>query len=360
MTRWRQLHAGVRVGIVAVVVVVLLNVGLGLLDAATRGADQNGSRSSSFSTAVTGTAAYAELLERAGHRTSRVPGPLRPGALDPAATVIVLDADFPTRSEQRAIAEFVRSGGHLVSGGPNAKEWSGGNGFRGVSWQPGGPRVTRAEATGDLYTVRSDGDGHWRTGTGSALTVTRLSPGSVILLADASPLQNRRLVDAQNAAFGLALAGNDHRPVFFIEGPHGFDSASGFDAIPGRWKVALVGGALAALLTLIAASRRVGPAEETERKLAPARRAYVDALGASLARTRRPADAIAPLQAAAREMLARRGGLPSDAAPDLIRAEAAREGWSAEEINALFAPATDNETILAAGRALARAERRSP
>ncbi|MGZ4691049.1 MAG: DUF4350 domain-containing protein [Acidimicrobiia bacterium] len=357
MSRWRRLPTGARVGIAAVAALVLVNVGLGLLDAATRGADRSGSRSSSFSTAATGTAAYSELLERYGHTTRQIPGKLTLGDLDPAATVVVLDADAPTGSERRNVSAFIRSGGRFVSGGANAEEWTSAFRFTRVSWEPGGPAVTRAHVDGDPYTVHTDGDGRWSTPTGSSLTVQKPDPGTVILLADPSPLQNRRLDEAQNAAFGLALAGEKTRPVLFVEGPHGFDSASGFDAIPGRWKVALVGGALAALLTLIAASRRVGPPEEEVRKLAPPRRAYVDALGASLARTRRPAQAIAPIQRAAREHLTRRAGLPGDAEPDLIRACAAREGWSAEEIDALFAPATDNDSILAAGRALARAER---
>jgi dihydroxyacetone kinase len=69
---------------------------------------------------------------------------------------------------------------------------------------------------------------------------------------------------------------------------------------------------------------------------------------------------IAPIQAAARNQLARRAGLAVDATAQEIRAAAAREGWSAEEIDALYAPATDNEAILAAGAALARAEKGAP
>ena len=55
---------------------MVINVGLALLDGATRGADRSGSRASSFSTAPTGTAAYADLLEQYGHPASRLRGEL--------------------------------------------------------------------------------------------------------------------------------------------------------------------------------------------------------------------------------------------------------------------------------------------
>lgn len=345
-----------RAAVVAFAALLVVNLGLTLLDSATRGADRSGARGSSFSTAVTGTAAYAELLERSGHRTSRARGSLRPGELDPTATVIVLDAGFPSASERRAVLEFARAGGRLVAGGPNASAWAPGR-ARDVRWERGGRASTRAVVDGNAYRVRTDKSGRWEVDGRRALTATSNGPSAVLLLADTSPLQNQLLDRSDNAAFGIALAGPRDQPVVFVEGPHGFGGETGFDAIPERWQVALVGGALAGLLTLIAASRRLGPPEETVRALSPPRRAYVDALGTSLARTRRPAEAIAPLQAAARGALARRAGLPADAEPDLIRAAADRAGWSADEIEALFARATDRESILAAGRALARAER---
>src|SRR5919204_4690402 len=65
--RWRALHPGARVVIVVVVAVVVVEVGLAILDAATRGAAPSGPTSSSLSTAPTGLAAYEELLGRFGH-----------------------------------------------------------------------------------------------------------------------------------------------------------------------------------------------------------------------------------------------------------------------------------------------------
>ena len=192
--------------------------------------------------------------------------------------------------------------------------------------------------------------------TGRALlaTVATLGRGRVVALADPSPLQNRLLATADNAGFGLAAAG-DGRTVVFAEGAHGYGEASGLGAIPGRWQAALVGLTLAALLGVVAAGRRLGPPEDAARPLPPARREYVDAVAVSLARTNRPAEALGPLQAAARARLARRAGLPPTASEPQLRAAAARLGWSAPETDALFAPARTAVEVVAAGSALARA-----
>ena len=366
VSRWRRMPVGARAAIIAVIVLVVLNAGLGLLDAATRGADRSGARASSFSTAATGTAGYAALLERYGHPTSRARGeaPRRARSTPGRSSSCSTPAVRATRSGGPSTTSRPRVGGWSPVG-RTRPVWAGPLRGTRVTWAPNGPTQTHAEVDGDRYRVLTDGHGRWRVaGDGVApsggLTVQQSTPGTVVLLADTSPLQNRRLDRADNAAFAVALAGAGHRPVVFVEGPHGFGAESGLGAIPGRWKVALVGGALAALLTLIAASRRIGPAEETVRRLPPPRRAYVDAMGATMARTRRPADAVAPLQAAARAQVARRAGLPAGAPPDEIRAAAARLGWSAEEITVLFRPASDTEGVLAAGRALARAERGAP
>jgi hypothetical protein len=141
----------------------------------------------------------------------------------------------------------------------------------------------------------------------------------------------------------------------FAEGAHGFGEASGLGAIPGRWQAALVGLTLAALLGLIAAGRRLGPPEEADRPLPPPRREYVDAVAVSLARTNQPAQALGPLQAAARARLVQRAGLPPTASEEQLRAAAARLGWSATEVGALFAPARTPADVVAAGSALAHA-----
>jgi hypothetical protein len=191
-------------------------------------------------------------------------------------------------------------------------------------------------------------------GSRALATVTTVGGGRVVALADPSPLQNRLLGRADNAGFGLAAAG-DSGTVAFAEGAHGYGHASGLGAIPGRWRAALVGLTLAALLGVVAAGRRLGPPEDAARPLPPARREYVDAVAVTLARTNQPAPALAPLQAAARSRLARRAGLPPTASEAELRVAAARFGWAANEIDALFAPARTTDDVVETGRALARA-----
>jgi hypothetical protein len=212
--------------------------------------------------------------------------------------------------------------------------------------------------------VRSAGGGSWSDPGATApvlvgntrvlATVTDVGRGRVVALADPSPLQNRLLGTADNAGFGLAAAGDDPT-VLFAEGLHGYGRERGLGAIPGRWQAALIGLALAALLGVVAAGRRLGPPEDAGRVLPPPRREYVDALAGSLARTRRPVEALAPLQASARGRLARQAGLPPNAAEPELRGAAARLGWSQADINALFAPVVTDDDVVAAGKALVRA-----
>ena len=364
---WRGLHPAARVTIVIVAVVVVVNVGLQLLDSTTRGADETAPRSSSFSTGSTGVAAWSELLQRNRHSTDAVRGGLDDENLDSRATLVVLDPDSVSREEEAAVRAFVEAGGRLVAGGGTSTgllralldeppEWSS-HGARRVSPDGSAPEVD------SLDEVVTEGVGSWdETGGTEAIlgdgetvvaTVADVGDGRVVMLADPSSLQNRLLDRADNAAFALQIVG-DNTAVRFAEGQHGYSDATGLGAIPGRWKVALIGLALAALVGAVAAGRRLGPPEDEARALPPPRRAYVDAVAESLARTGRPVEALAPLQATTRARLARRAGLGPDASEDALRAAAGRFGWSATEIEALFAPTADDDAVVAAGRALAK------
>ena len=124
--------------------------------------------------------------------------------------------------------------------------------------------------------------------------------GRALLLADTAPLQNRLLDRADNAALALALAGPADRRVIFAESVHGFGQATGLAALPSRWRLALAGILLAALLWMASRARRLGPPEPAGEDQAPARREHVEALALALRRSRDPAAALAPVQAAAR------------------------------------------------------------
>jgi Domain of unknown function (DUF4350) len=365
---WRGLHPAVRVGIVLVVLVVLVNVALTLLDSSTRGADETAPRSSSLSTGSDGLAAFAELLRRNERGTEALRGNLADAALDPRDTLVVLDPVGLDREESQAIRRFVERGGRLIAGGSGATDLLDAVLDAPPTWSAAGvPRAEPVDAAPEvagLRSVRSAGGGSWSdpgattpvlVGDGRVLaTVTDVGQGRVVALADPSPLQNRLLGTADNAGFGLAAAGEEPT-VLFAEGLHGYGRERGLGAIPGRWQAALIGLALAALLGVVAAGRRLGPPEDAARELPPPRREYVDALAGSLARTGRPVEALAPLQASARARLARQAGLPPNAAAPELRAAAARLGWSQADINALFAPVVTDNDVVAAGNALVRA-----
>jgi len=355
------------VTIVIVLAVIAVNVGLQLLDSTTRGADETAPRSSSFSTGSTGVAAWAELLRRNGASTSAVRGSLDDEGLAVDSTLVVLDPDSVSGEEERAVRAFVDAGGRLVAGGASSTGLLSALLDRSPDWSPDGVRRVRpdgdAPEVDGIDVVATEGDGSWEElgetepiladGEVVVATVAEVGAGRVVMLADTSLLQNRLLDRADNAAFALQIVG-DSTIVRLAEGQHGYGDATGLGAIPGRWKLALVGLSLASLVGAVAAGRRLGPPEDEARALPPPRRAYVDAMAESLERTRRPVEALAPLQAATRARLARRAGLRPDSSEEELRAGAIRLGWSATEVEALFAPTADDAAVMAAGNALAR------
>jgi len=176
----------------------------------------------------------------------------------------------------------------------------------------------------------------------------------VYLLADSSPLQNRLLAKADNAALGLALAGPQARPVEFLESYHGYGRSSGLSALPLSWKLLLGGLALAALVYVVARGRRFGPPQAEGRELPPPRREYVDSLAASIARSRSRADAVEPVRREVRDTLLRRAALAPDAGDDAVREAARRFGLEDADAEALLEPVRNDADVLAVGRALAR------
>jgi hypothetical protein len=186
------------------------------------------------------------------------------------------------------------------------------------------------------------------------VAVSRLGRGRVYLLADSSPLQNRLLGRADNAALGLALAGTPARPVAFLESYHGYGRSSGLSALPLAWKLLLGGLGLAALVYMVARGRRFGPPEPEGRELPPPRREYVDALAVSIGRSRRRDEAVEPVRRAARQALLRRVARPPDADDDAVREAARRIGLADEDAEALLGPVRTDADVLGIGRAFAR------
>ena len=337
------------------------------------GGQGGGSPSSSYSYRADGASAWAELLNRFGRPVERLRGDLEPAALGPAATLVVLDAPGLTGHETEAVAEFVRRGGHLVTGGEGADSL-----LKAVVDEPphfahegvrnaapvGTPPPSEVEG---VRTVRAGRLGSWEVpgelrpilagDLGRLIAVAGDSgSGRVVALADPSPVQNGFLSAEDNAAFALGVVGDPGRRVLFAEGAHGYGESDGLAALPRRWRLVLAGLGLAAGIWLYARSRRLGPPEDEARPLPPARWAYVDAVAGTLVRTKRPQEAAEPVRRRARELIAGRAALPPDAGPDDLYQAAVRLGVPPDEAAAaLGAPGvTEEATVLAAGRALAR------
>ncbi len=333
-----------RVGLGFFAVIVAFNVVLRVLGTLT-GGTPGGPQSSSYATAAGGTAAYAELLGRAGHAIDQARSQPHDAPPSPEATVFLLDPPSVAPADVDALAAFVRAGGRLVASGlsPDA--------LRGLGASAPSRVRGASSARADGFAIQTDGV-TWRAH--GFLIATRLGGGTVDLLPDASPLQNRLLGTAGNAAFGLALAGPPTRPVEFLESYHGYGRSAGLSALPLAWKLLLGGLALAALVWLVARGRRFGPPETEVRDMPPPRREYVDSLARVLLRGRRRDEAVEPVRREARRALLARAALPSDAADADLEAAARRLGMPDDEAQALLHPARTDADVLSVGRALAR------
>ncbi|HLM85331.1 MAG TPA: DUF4350 domain-containing protein [Solirubrobacteraceae bacterium] len=263
-----------------------------------------GPASSSYATDARGVAAWAELLSRGGHPVSQLRTALADARLDPADTVVVLDPEALLPAEGARLRAFMRAGGRLVFGGSESQSalpaliahpppWSASGATRELAVAGAGATVA------GVGEVRSAGEGEWSVSAGYRAPLRSLASGSLLLerdfgagtlelLADASPLQNRLLASADDAQLAINLAGERARPVMFVESVHGFGLSRGLAALPGRWRLAFALLALAGLLWVIARGRRLGPAEQERSAEHPPRSAYMEALALLLGRTKDP------------------------------------------------------------------------
>jgi hypothetical protein len=349
--RWRALPLWTRATIVVLAILLGLNVTAATVEFATGGPQPGGPVSSSYATAGSGSAAYATLLARNGHPVTRLRRSLEP---TPAGiertTLVVLDAHGVSEADARALRSVVRRGGRLITGDFGGDDrlldalfaeppvWS---------LQAGGiahPIASFPETVG-VTRVRSDSGAAWKrlgqtvpiltNGHGATATIASVGRGTVVLLADTSPLSNRLLARDDNALFGVAVAGEAGRPVVFDEAVHGYGEATGLRALPSQWKWALAILLAATVAWMIANGRRFGPPERAARDLPPARRAYVDAVAANVARTKQPRVAMTPARDAARAAVIRRAGLAPDADGTALIAAAQALGLSPQEADAV-------------------------
>jgi hypothetical protein len=334
-----------RIALTVVALLVVINVALRFLDTLT-GGTPGGPRSSSYATSQHGDAAYAELLGKAGHPVDQVRNLPHSSPPTAEATVFLLDPSIVRTADLQALRRFVGTGGKLVAAGLSQDAM-----HELVSRVPERASGSRRLPMEGLQ-IETGGAAVWR---GEGLVATRrVGSGTVELLADSSPLQNRLLGSADNAAFGLALAGPPSRPVEFLESYHGYGRGSGLSALPLAWKLLLGGLGLAALVYMVARGRRFGPPEEEGRSLAPPRREYVDSLAAVVARSKRRDAAVGPVRREARDAVLRRASLPPDVEDDAVRVAARRLGLADEDTEALLRPARTDADVIALGRAAAR------
>ena len=343
-----------RAGLLVLALLVAVNAIGALLDALAP--SPSGPASSSFATRSEGLAAWAELARR-HHVTVHALCDSPADVALQGGTIAVMDGRL-TRDEARALRGFAERGGRVVAGGPPGGWTATLLGEREPpEWVSGGPKTATTTATAPetagVAHVRTAGDGRWKQAgpLGSLLLVRPAGRGRIVLLADSSPLQNRLLGQADNAALALALGGRG--PLTFVESVHGYGPQRGLAALPARFGWALIGLLLAALVFMVARGRRLGPPERERRELAPPRRAYVDSLAATMARGRDREEAVGPVRAEARRRLARRAGIREDAPGDAWLEAARSAGLGDDEARALSGRAEDDEAVVATGRALA-------
>jgi Domain of unknown function (DUF4350) len=354
----------VALGVALLVVLVALRVANEL----TRdGQRAQGPPGSSYARGPYGASAYASLLRRSGHQVARLRDRLRDLDLDPRFTVVLLYPDVIDSADAAALARFVRRGGRLVVADEQPARWLNAIVPDPPGWAEMPLGVTHALAplpeTSAVHTIAPGVGGRFVTSgsaapavgdaTASLAAVEGVGAGRAVLLADASPLLNSRLAARDDAALALAVAGAG-RPVAFVESVHGYGRASGWGALPGRFRGALVLLALAGGALALARGRRLGPAQPARRALAPARSEYAEGLAGALVRADSPEEAIAPVVAEARDrLLVSPGG-----GDDEVLAAALAAGLSEDEAHAIAYGAPTRSAALAAARGLARINER--
>lgn len=289
-TWWTTSRPVTKVVVVLLAVVLGVNVlaaGLG----AVVGGEPGGPTGSSYATAGDGVAAWSDLLEVRGVDVAALRDPLGEASIPADATVVVVSPeDAPDQPGTLALARHLEAGGRVVLVGGAGADYATALLGTDLGWTSSGTRSPAPAADGPYAGLALEGEGRGvllfphdlsvEVGTPDRAVVVAVAGLTVV--ADPSLLWNRTLADADNAALALTLAGPG--PVLFAEAEHGFGRATGLDAVPARWRLAALGALLAVLVGFWCVGPRLGPAEVTDRRLPPPRHAYVEAIGAALAR----------------------------------------------------------------------------
>lgn len=233
-----------------------------------------------------------------------------------------LQVDLSDEHVER-LAEWVRAGGRLVIAG-NA----GVAVVERLGLEAAAARGSEAEIRSRVSVPLTDGVGRVAVGpgraiagdprwvelfgdeAGAALLAAQVDQGQVLWLADAGPLTNERIGEADNAVLALHLA-SARQPVWFDEYHQGFArGGSAFERLGPGGQAATVLAALGLVLLLVSVSRRSGPpvpapAEQQARTLT-----YIDSLAALYRRAGAHREALATLRDGLTRALVRRYGSP--------------------------------------------------
>jgi hypothetical protein len=295
-------------------VIVAVGVLLRVLVTVTGGPRAQGPDSSSFATSDAGLAAWAQVLEDAGHPVVRLRSSLDQVDLTLDGTLVMLDTEL-TVTERFALRRYLGNGGRAVIGGVDMA----GSLNDVLGGAQSFPLTSDTSSTGgvDTEALRAVTDVNVTAKRVRLAEISRFSSvsplrriitseagngvvlhgeGKLLLVSDASFLQNRLLGEEDNAAVGLGLVGPG--PVMFAEFGHGYANSGGLlggDVLPERWSWFITGLLLAFGLWVLSQARRIGPPRMAHRVLPPPRVRYVDALAASLQRVRADTASADPL-----------------------------------------------------------------
>lgn len=360
---WKTRTAGQRLVFGVLALIVAFNVVLAALGSILD-SGPGGPAASPRGTSGPGLAAYSDLLRSAGHQVTVNTDDLTPADLPVGATAVVADPIRFSSEDVTALTGFLEAGGRLVVIGPDTAEIlavysgaqtaaaQGGTNAPVTVWVPSGLTGSATEVVGGI-------GWYWKDlGTlvplaGSldnpALVTMSVGKGTLVGLAEVAPLTNRNLARRDNAALGLALAG-EGRPVVFVDRTTA-PSNSGLSAVPTPWKWTAAALAVALIGFIWSAGSRFGPPEPQIANLGPARREHVEAVAAGMARQQpTPAESVSSLRAAARTALARDLGLAPDASAAVLYATAKEHGIDQTEVDEIIQTPEDLDRALAVGR----------
>lgn len=287
----------------------------------------SGNPGSSFATVKNGTNAWSQLLEESGHNVSRDKGNVTLPKLEnvdeysdssdildlvrSTSTIVVIGASLP-QEEIDQIDEFVKDGGRLITDNPDILFSIFNDQIEISSVGSRNQTVNNSDINGTDGIQETEGSGVGSVAfskrlNGQALLIPEsdIQPneisslenfysaaiiqhkkGDVIALEDTGVVSNEGLLRKDNALLSIRIAGEEGGKITFAEGVHGFSNATGINAMPLSWRVAMIGLIAAFIVFACAKSRRFGVGEDAARSLGPKRIQYASAIAHAMKKSK--------------------------------------------------------------------------